>query len=62
VSAAHRVRRIIKKVLGMPADGLFYRLIARNVGMSKNTVMDIVRRSVHRSVLKVEARSRPVGG
>jgi AraC-like DNA-binding protein len=30
----------------MHADELSYRLIARNVGMSKNTVMDIVRRSV----------------
>jgi transposase len=26
------------------AEGLSYRLIARNVGLSKNTVMDIVRR------------------
>ena len=26
------------------AKGLSYRLIARNVGLSKNTVMDIVRR------------------
>jgi putative DNA-invertase from lambdoid prophage Rac len=33
-----------KKVLGLHADGLSYRLIARNVGLSKNTVMDIVRR------------------
>jgi transposase len=32
----------------MHADGLSYRLIARNVGMSKNTVMDIVRRDVGR--------------
>jgi putative DNA-invertase from lambdoid prophage Rac len=37
-----------KRVLGMHADGLSYRLIARNVGMSKNTVMEIVRRSVGR--------------
>jgi len=29
----------------MHADGLSYRLIARNVGLSKNTVMDIVRRN-----------------
>ena len=36
-----------KRVLGMHADGLSYRLIARNVGMSKNTVMDIVRRNTH---------------
>jgi DNA-binding NarL/FixJ family response regulator len=34
-----------KKVLGLHADGLSYRLIARNVGMSKNTVIEIVRRS-----------------
>jgi DNA invertase Pin-like site-specific DNA recombinase len=37
-----------KRVLGMHADGLSYRLIARNVGMSMNTVMDIVRRGVGR--------------
>jgi DNA-binding NarL/FixJ family response regulator len=34
-----------KRVLGMHADGLSYRLIARNVGLSKNTVMDIVKRA-----------------
>jgi len=34
-----------KRVLGMHADGLSYRLIARNVGLSKNTVMGIVRRN-----------------
>ena len=33
-----------KRVLGMHADGLSYRLIARNLGLSKNTVMDIVKR------------------
>jgi DNA invertase Pin-like site-specific DNA recombinase len=32
------------KVLALHRDGLSYRLIARNVGLSKNTVMDIVRR------------------
>jgi putative DNA-invertase from lambdoid prophage Rac len=37
--------RKAKRVLGMHADGLSYRLIARNVGLSKNTVMDIVRRN-----------------
>jgi hypothetical protein len=31
-------------VLGLHADGVSYRLIARNVGLSKNTVMEIVRR------------------
>jgi putative DNA-invertase from lambdoid prophage Rac len=33
-----------KRVLQLHADGLSYRLIGRNVGLSKNTVMDIVRR------------------
>jgi putative DNA-invertase from lambdoid prophage Rac len=32
------------KVRKMHGDGLSYRLIARNVGLSKNTVMEIVRR------------------
>ena len=35
-----------KRVLGLHKDGLSYRLIARNVGLSKNTVMDIVRRAL----------------
>src|SRR5215510_8105807 len=34
-----------KKVLAMHKAGLSYRLIGRNVGLSKNTVMDIVRRN-----------------
>jgi putative DNA-invertase from lambdoid prophage Rac len=33
-----------KKVLQLHEEGLSYRLIARNVGLSKNTVMDIIRR------------------
>ncbi len=33
-----------KKVLQLHEDGLSYRLIGRNVGLSKNTVMDIIRR------------------
>ena len=33
-----------KKVLQLHGDGLSYRLIGRNVGLSKNTVMDIIRR------------------
>lgn len=33
-----------KRVLAMRKDGLSYRLIGRNVGLSKNTVMEIVRR------------------
>jgi DNA-directed RNA polymerase specialized sigma24 family protein len=32
------------KVRKLHAEGLSYRLIARNVGLSKNTVMGIVRR------------------
>jgi putative DNA-invertase from lambdoid prophage Rac len=34
-----------KRVLAMHKEGLSYRLIGRNVGLSKNTVMEIVRRS-----------------
>jgi DNA invertase Pin-like site-specific DNA recombinase len=33
-----------KKVLGLHAEGLSYRLIARNIGLSKNSVMEIVKR------------------
>ena len=33
-----------KRVLAMHEEGLSYRLIGRNVGLSKNTVMQIVRR------------------
>ena len=36
------------KVRKLHADGLSYRLIGRNVGLSKNTVMDIVRRGQER--------------
>jgi DNA invertase Pin-like site-specific DNA recombinase len=36
-----------RKVLEMHREGLSYRLIGRNVGLSKNTVMDIVRRHGH---------------
>jgi len=36
--------RKAKRVLAMHRDGLSYRLIGRNVGLSKNTVMEIVRR------------------
>jgi DNA invertase Pin-like site-specific DNA recombinase len=34
----------VKKVLALHEEGLSYRLIGRNVGLSKNTVMEIVRR------------------
>jgi putative DNA-invertase from lambdoid prophage Rac len=34
-----------KRVLDMHKEGLSYRLIGRNVGLSKNTVMEIVRRA-----------------
>ena len=37
--------RKAKKVREMLEDGLSYRLIRRNLGMSKNTVMQIVKRS-----------------
>ena len=33
-----------KKVLEMAGEGLSYRLIGRNLGMSKNTVMEIIKR------------------
>jgi putative DNA-invertase from lambdoid prophage Rac len=33
-----------KRVLAMHRDDLSYRLIGRNIGLSKNTVMEIVRR------------------
>jgi DNA invertase Pin-like site-specific DNA recombinase len=33
-----------KRVLSMHCEGLSYRLIGRNLGLSKNTVMEIVRR------------------
>ena len=35
-----------KKVLSLHAEGLSYRRIARNLGLSKNTVMEIVKREV----------------
>jgi DNA invertase Pin-like site-specific DNA recombinase len=37
--------RKAKKVLQLHSEGLSYRLIGRNVGLSKNTVMDIIRRA-----------------
>ena len=37
-----------KRVLDMHKEGLSYRLIGRNVGLSKNTVMGIVRRDAAR--------------
>jgi putative DNA-invertase from lambdoid prophage Rac len=35
-----------KKVLALHKEGLSYRLIGRNLGLSKNTVMEIVNREV----------------
>jgi len=35
-----------RRVLGLHADGLSYRLITRNLGLSKNTVMAIVKRGL----------------
>ena len=34
----------VKKVLALYEEGLSYRLIGRNLGLSKNTVMEIVKR------------------
>jgi putative DNA-invertase from lambdoid prophage Rac len=34
-----------KKALAMHRDGLSYRLIGRNLGLSKNTAMEIIRRA-----------------
>jgi transposase-like protein len=39
-----RAKTIQQKVLALHKEGLSYRLIGRNVGLSKNTVMEIVRR------------------
>jgi DNA invertase Pin-like site-specific DNA recombinase len=36
-----------RKVLEMAGEGLSYRLIGRNLGMSKNTVMEIIKRGDH---------------
>jgi predicted RNA methylase len=33
----------VKRVLAMHREGLSYRLIGRNVGLSKNAVLEIVR-------------------
>ena len=35
-----------KKALALHKEGLSYRLIGRNLGLSKNTVMEIVKREV----------------
>jgi DNA-binding NarL/FixJ family response regulator len=40
--------RLVPKVMALVAKGRSYRLIGREVGLSKNTVADIVRR--HRAV------------
>jgi len=39
-----------KRVLDLHRDGLSYRLIGRNLGLSKNTVMEIVKRAAYTSV------------
>ena len=39
-----------KRVLELHRDGLSYRLIGRNLGLSKNTVMEIVKRADYTSV------------
>jgi DNA-binding NarL/FixJ family response regulator len=40
----HPSDKKVKKVLSLHAEGLSYRRIARNLGLSKNTVMEIVKR------------------
>jgi len=42
--ASDPATRRVKRVLSLHEEGLSYRLIARNVGLSKNIVMAIVRR------------------
>jgi DNA-binding NarL/FixJ family response regulator len=37
--------RLTPKVLALVADGRSYRLIARELGLSKNTVLGIVKRN-----------------
>jgi putative DNA-invertase from lambdoid prophage Rac len=37
--------RFASKVLALAADGRSYRLIAREMGLSKNTVLEIVKRN-----------------
>jgi putative DNA-invertase from lambdoid prophage Rac len=37
--------RLSPKVLALIADGRSYRLIARELGLSKNTVLEIVKRN-----------------
>ena len=49
-----------KKVLDLHREGLSYRLIGRNVGLSKNTVMDIVRRVTGVRATSGENRSRTI--
>ena len=39
-----------KRVVELHRDGLSYRLIGRNLGLSKNTVMEIVKRAAYTSV------------
>ena len=42
--------RLAPKVLALVAQGRSYRLVGREIGLSKNTVADIVRRSRHDSI------------
>ena len=49
-----------KRVLVMHKEGLSYRLIGRNVGLSKNTVMEIVRRAGAETALAGHKR-KPLG-
>jgi len=40
-----KLDRLARKVLALVAQGLSYRLVGREVGLSKNTVAGIVKRS-----------------
>ncbi len=49
--------RLLPKVVAMRAEGRSYRWIARELGISKNTVADIVQR--HRANVRVSFRPQP---
>jgi transposase len=51
-----------KRVLAMHREGLSYRLIGRNVGLSKNTVMQIVRREAYPISTRAYTTGNPAGG
>jgi DNA-binding NarL/FixJ family response regulator len=54
-------KRKLKKVINLHAEGLSSRLIARNLGLSKNTVMEIVRREASGACVTASTRARRPG-